>query len=263
MNDTQHTHEGHMNYSPFRIAGTTALSLLAIFLLAETVSVVQNLGNPSKPPVDTIVVSGKGNATAAPDTATISYTIKKTAAQVATAQIAATKVENTALAFLKQQNISSKDVRTTNYSTRPHYVYKTCTYGTSCPPAKVSGYDVFQSVSVKIRDLSKVGAVLCGLGNAGITNLSGPNFIVNDPTSAENQARSEAITNAKARAVTLAKELGVHLVRIVKYSETPNAIRPLTYNISSAASNVETNTPSVPTGENKYTVDVFITYEIR
>ena len=265
MDDFQPTQEKHMNaHRSLRLAGTAALALLAIFLLAETVAVVQNISHPTHSPADTITVSGKGTATAVPDTATVSYTITKTALQIATAQTEATKAENKVLAFLKQQNVSNKDVRTTSYSIRPHYVYRVCVSGVPCSPSKKSGYDVSQSVSVKIRDLSKVGAVLGGLGSAGVSNLSGPNFVVGDSTSVEDQAHAKAIANAKTRAGILAKELGVRLVRIVKYSQTQNNLRsprPLTYNLSSVVKE-GVSVPSVPVGENTYTANVAITYEI-
>ncbi|HQU07530.1 MAG: hypothetical protein B7X04_00155 [Parcubacteria group bacterium 21-54-25] len=262
MSDMPNNVPGEHSVRWLRIAGVVALALLSLFLLVETVAVIDSLGRPSNAAADTITVSGEGKAAAAPDTATISYTVTKTAPQVSEAMAAATKVENTALAFLTQQGVADKNVQTAGYSINPHYEYRPCVSGV-CSPAKVTGYDVSQTVSVKINDLAKVGTVIGGLGGVGVTNLSGPNFVVNDPTSLEDQARAEAITKAKAQAETIAKELGVRLVRIVNYSETPNNPRPIRYSVAASATGAEVSTPSVPIGENEYTVNVSITYEIR
>ncbi len=245
-----------------RISFTLALATLALFLLAETVQVVKTIGKPT-PATNTIVVSGKGSAFAVPDIAVINYSIKKTEPTVLKAQTEETKTENAVSAFLKKQKIADKDVRTTSYSTRPHYEYNKCGNFMRCTP-KISGYDVTQSVEVKIHNLSIVSAVLGGLGDLGVTNFSGPSFKVDDPTVVEAQARGTAIAKAKEKAQVLAKQLGVRIVRITKYTETPQIFpvynRLMTTGSSSAPTPV---TPTIPKGQNEYKVQVSVTYEIR
>ncbi|HEX8946601.1 MAG TPA: SIMPL domain-containing protein, partial [Candidatus Paceibacterota bacterium] len=238
---------------PVRFALIAVLGMLAIFLLAETVDVVKGIGEPPPSPSDTIVVSGQGKATAIPDIVTITYTITKTADTVADAQAEATHVEDAALTFLKKQGVAEADVRTTSYEINPHYEYHTCFEGV-CPAPKITGYDVSQAVSVKVRDIKTVGDVIGGLGEVGVTNLSGPSFAVDDPTSVEAQARAEAITKAKAQAKELAGQLGVRLVRIVYFNEQTPSSPPIPYGMGGGESFVKAAAPSVPTGQNEYTV---------
>ena len=112
---------GHMNnnslYEIFdnggvRIALIGALAILALFLLAETITTAANFGRPSAPATDTITVQGDGQATLAPDVARVSFTVENTSATVAEAQIITTKQMNAALDFVKKQGVADKDVKT-------------------------------------------------------------------------------------------------------------------------------------------------------
>ncbi len=246
---------------PIRIALTSALVVLALFLLVETGNVIQNFGQPTNTSPHTIVVSGEGKVSAIPDTAVISYRVTNTAPKVSTAQEETTKMENTTLAILTKAGIEKNNIKTTSYSINPHYEYRPCVSGV-CPPAKITGYTVMQAISVKIHDTKTVGTILSSLGSVGVTNLNGPNFIVSDTTNLENQARDKAIVQAKAQATLLASQLGVRLVRIVNYTENSN-ISPRPVPVLYARSTTQKITPIIPTGENQYTKNVSITYEIR
>ena len=106
-----------------RIALIGALAILALFLLAETITTAANLGRPSAPATDTITVQGDGQATLAPDVARVSFTVENTSATVAEAQIITTKQTNAALAFVKEQGVADKDVKTLSYNISPQYSY--------------------------------------------------------------------------------------------------------------------------------------------
>lgn len=262
MENMQNSNYEKHGWKPLRIAGIVMLALLSVFLLAETVSVLEGLNKPTNPTINTITVSGVGKAYATPDTATVSYTVKKTAPTVAGAMSAATKTGNAALSFLRGVGINKTNIRTTNYSINPHRVYTPCILSV-CKPSKITGYDVTQTVSIKIRDIAKVSTIISGLGNVGITNLRGPNFIVDDTTSVKNEARAAAISKARAQAETIAKQLGVHLVRITHYTETSNTPNPILYGLNVRSATVSSSVPSVPAGQNEYTENVSITYEIQ
>ncbi len=242
-----------------RGAFVAVLVMLAMFLLSETISVTQGLWNANTPASNVITVSGEGKSGSVPDMATVSYTIKKKASSVASAQSVVTKIENEALGFLKKQGIADTDIQTTSYRINPNYEYRPCANGI-CPPSKVLGYYVSQSISVKIHNLAIVGKVLGGLGSVGVTNVSGPSFSVNDLTSVKAEARGEAIAKAKAQAKTLAKQLGVRLVRITRYTESNTPSYPVFRTLQAGT---EMNTPNIPAGRSEYTVKVHITYEIR
>lgn len=243
------------------------LAVLGLFLLVLTVGAAQNLGRPASPATNVITVSGTGKATAVPNIADITFTVMETAPTVAAAQAAATDKNNAALAAVKKLGIDDKDVRTLSYNVSPHYTYSTspCVYGACPQDGKITGYDVSETIDVKVRDTAKAGDVLQALGALGVQNISGPNFVVDNDEAVTDEARAAAIADAKARAEVLAKQLGVHLAGIVSYSEGGNYPMPIyaSYGKGGAAMESAATPPSLPTGQNETEVNVSITYEIR
>ena len=251
--------------------------LAAAFLLVATVLVgaqaIKALNNLDTPPPlsgNTISVEGTGKVAAVPDIATVSYTISESATTVAEAQDAATKKSNVALALIKDLGIDDKDIKTTSYNVSPQYSYQGPCYSGLCPPyeSRITGYTVSQTVDVKIRDLDQTGGVLAALGDSGVSNLYGPNFVIDDEDELRAEARAEAIREARAKAKILAKNLNVRLVRVVSFFENSGPVYPYPYGIRSEAfgmggDSIAAKAPDVPAGENEIAVSVSITYEIR
>jgi uncharacterized protein YggE len=253
-----------------RIAAISTLAFLSIFLIAETVSLVHGYDRSGVPATDTITVQGDGQATVPPDVARVTFTVENTAAAVSDAQDKTTTQANAALAFVKSQGVADKDVKTMYYTISPQYTYSTCA-AISCPPVvdrtpKVTGYQVQETIQVTLHDLSKVGGMLAGLGKLQVQNISGPSFGLEDETAGYDAARADAIGKAKAQADLLATQLGVHLGKIVNFSESSGGYPypVMTYDLGGATESMKVApTPTIPTGENTYTSSVSITYEIR
>ncbi len=250
-----------------RIACIGTLAILALFLLAQTITIAENFGRPSGPATDVITVQGSGQATLPPDVARVSFTVQNTAPAVADAQAATTKQANAALDFVKGQGIADKDVKTLSYNISPQYSYPNpCPRGALCPDysgsPKIIGYQVSETIQITIRNLSSVGAFLGGLGKLSVQNVSGPDFALDDATAGYDAARADAINKAKTQAVLLAKQLGVSLGKIVNFSESSGGSPGPMY-ATGIMSAKEAATPNIPTGENTYNASVSITYEIR
>jgi len=250
-----------------RLALVGTLSILALFLLAETISLAANFGRASTPATDTVTVQGTGQATLPPDVARISFTVQNTAPTVADAQAATTKQANAALEFVKGQGIAEKDVKTLSYNIYPQYSYPRPCSGTGvCPPSepKITGYQVSETVQVTMRDLAAVGALLGGLGTHGVQNVNGPAFALDDSTAGYAAARADAINKAKEQAELLSRQLGVRLGKIVNFSESSGGYAyPMAYGLGGGVSASKESAPNVPVGENTYNASVSITYEIR
>jgi len=249
-----------------RYAAVAALALLAVFLFAKTWQVFDDMGRVNTGNVATITVTGTGKASTPPTVATIAFSVEENASTVAAAQDSATKRTNDALAAVKKLGVADKDIQTSGYNVSPQYEQKPCAPGVFCPQntGKITGYQVTQSVTVKVRDTAKAGDVLAALGSAGVQNVSGPNFEVDDPTQVQADARGKAIDDAHTKAVALAKQLGVHLGKVVNFSESGGAM-PY-YGLGKGAamdSAVAPAAPTLPTGENESTVNVTVQYEIR
>jgi uncharacterized protein len=83
--------------------------------------------------------------------------------------------------------------------------------GGDAPAATPRTYVAQINVSLKVRDITKVGAVIDAGVKAGANNIYGLSFGIDDQTKLEKDARVKAIENARTRAQELADALGVKL----------------------------------------------------
>src|SRR3989344_3021254 len=256
-----------------RTMAATAIGVLALFLLVSTVREFKGLPliGSGVSATNTISVSGKGEVFAVPDTATFSVTVRETAKQVKDAQDVATKKGNDIIAYLKAGGVEEKDIKTTDYSVNPQYEWtqSVCPQSGYCPPGKqvLTGFQVSQTLSVKVRDTKKAGDLLSGVGARGATDVSGLSFTIDDEDALKAGDRDKAIAEAKGKAEKLAKALGVSLVRIVGYNENEGGPIMYAYGLGGAermtADYAPKVSPEIPAGENKIVSNINIVYEIR
>ncbi len=244
--------------------------ILSVFLVVLTINALkanQYIGGEGVPQ-NVITVSGDSEVFSPPDVANFTFSVVEVGKTNKEAQTKVTEKMDKALKAIKDLGIEDKDVRTVDYSAYPKYEYSNsiCTQF-SCPPSRqtIVGYEVSQTISVKVRNVDDAGKVIDAATSAGASNVSGLSYSVDEPEELERQARKQAIDEAKAKAEVLAKDLGVRLVRIVNFSENGNYPIPF-YKAElgmGGADAVSQPVPSLPTGENKITSSVTITYEIR
>lgn len=252
--------------------------ILTIFVGIEAVSALKEysyigLGTPA---VNIITVNGKGEVMAKPDIADFTFTVSEEGKTAKQAQDKATVKSNAALKAIKDAGVEDKDVKTLSYDLSPKYEWEqtACPMNNSasgiiypCPPGKqvTNGYVVTQTIEVKVRKIDSAGPLLTKITSAGVSNISGINFVVDDRDALLEQAKGMAITDAKTKAETLAKQLGVKLARIVSFSDQSGPIYYANaYGTDVMSAGIEkTPTPQLPAGENKITSNVSITYEIR
>ena len=260
--------------------GIVAGCILAVYLLGLAIGQFKTIGliGADVPAVNTITITGTGDAYAVPDVATFSFSVTQTAKTVTDAQTAATTQINSALKTVRDAGVADADIQTTNYSINPHYDYQNAVCPaiasldgstTYCPPGKsvLTGYDVSQTVTVKVRNLDTAGALFASIGALQVQNIAGLDFSVDKPDSVTAQARALAIADAKSKAEVLASQLGVHLVRIVNFSEDSGSAypAPIAYAMNSVATGAKVTapTPEIPAGQQKVTDTVSVTYEIQ
>jgi uncharacterized protein YggE len=273
----------------------SAVVLLAAFLLVQTMSALVGIRyiGTGVAAANTISVSGHGENLAVPDIATLNFSVVSDKATVAAAQADATAKANAITAYLTGAGVDTKDIQTSGYSINPQYTYQNAVCpqtvvtptnlpnvsvgsagsGASsgavvyCPPGKqtLTGYEVSQSTTIKVRDTSKAGDLLAGVGAKGATNVSGLTFTFDDPTAVQTEARNKAIADAKSKAQALASQLGVSLVRVVSFNENQGGSYPqaVMYATASGATADKAAAPVISAGQNTTTDDVTITYEIK
>jgi uncharacterized protein YggE len=255
---------------PIRIAMITMVSFLALFLALLSLNVIKSWSAPLDPTkTASITVNGTGKVSAKPDVASFSFAVNEQGTTAGDAQNKATDIANKAIAYLKSQGIADKDIKTEGYNSNPRYEYQPalCLTNRLCPPNKqvLVGYEVTESIQVKVRDTQKAGAILAGITSVGVKNMSGLSLTLDNPDTANASSRQKAIDDAKAKASALASQLGVELVRITDFQEGNNN-RPIMYAAKSMAPQGTADAavaPEIPTGENDYVSNVTITYEIR
>jgi uncharacterized protein len=249
--------------------GTLLAIFLAVLVVKQFIS-IKYIGKEN-PVFNSISVNGKGEAVSIPDIATFSFSVSEKAKTVKEAQTKATEKTNAALAAIRAGGVAEKDIKTLSYSINPHYEYiqGVCNqFG--CPGAKqvLDGYDVNQTIQVKVRDISKAGELFDTLGTAGIKTVDGLSFSIDDIDSVKAEARAEAIAQAKEKAEKIAKDLGVKLVKITSfYDSSDEQYYPYAREVSAMGGDMisvkAAVAPEIPTGEQKVTATVSITYEIR
>jgi uncharacterized protein YggE len=247
----------------------TIAVLLGLFLLVATFAQLKSykyIGS-GLPASNVITVQGHGEVDKAPDTAKFSFTIQNEAKDTATAQDAVSQKVTTVKTDLMAAGIEEKYITTDSYNSYPNYEYRTdsCIKAPCGNQQVLKGYIVSQNVKVSVKDLSKSEAVAGILGKDGVTSIDGPNLGFEDAHAVSNEARDEAIADAKVQADKLAQSLGVSLVRIVSFNENGNNV-PRAYDtkaMSAMAPQTAGSVPNIPTGVQTVTSDVSITYEIR
>lgn len=220
----------------------------------------------------TISVSGEGEVLAIPDIGRFSFSVLAEADDATTAQEESGQKINTILAYLKEVGVEDKDIKNLSYNLHPKYRYEeqVCPAGTFCERGRriQDGFEVSQTIEVKVRDTDEAGSILSGVGERGATNISGLSFTIDDEESLKEESRAKAIADAKAKAEVLADQLGVSLVRILDFSEGGYA--PMPYMERAEAFSVAMDDaggvgggPSVPTGEQSTKSNVTLIYEIK
>ena len=179
----------------------------------------------------TITVVGEGTVAVEPDVATVQIGVETTGDSVDEASTEAGNVMDAVLAALTKLKIPSKDIQTSAFN-----IYVERPMMPSGEPSDSVVYHVSNSVTVTIRDLSKVGDVLEAAIDAGANNIYGVNFSVSDPDAAMVEARSKASADALARAEELAALNGVEVGELISISEviSGNAVPLASINASYA-----------------------------
>lgn len=248
--------------------------VLTVFLISLIILVGVNIQNKMKErqyigldieSQNTITVSGRGEVYGKPDLAITSFSVVTEKETPGEALDENAKKMNAVIDFMKEQGIEDKDLKTIGFAINPRYEWhETSAY----PQGKrvLVGYEVNQSLEVKIRDMEKIGEIIEGATDIGANEVGNLQFTIDKKEELEKQARNQAIEEAKNEAKELAAQLGVDLVRISGFNEigvTPIYERRRAYDIEESLRKMEALAPEIEIGENKIEVNVTIVYEIR
>jgi uncharacterized protein YggE len=202
----------------------------------------------------TLDIAASGEVQATPDMATIDLgvTTQEASAAAALAEnaVAMTKV----IATLKAAGIEARDIQTSNLSVSPQYVYA------QNQPPRLTGYQATNQVAVTVRDLTRLGAAVDAVVNAGATNVGSISFGLISRTPAEDAARLAAVKALQDKAALYANASGYHIRRLVNLTEgaPQQIVRPLMMSAGLAAA-----APPTPVESGDLTVRVDVSGEFE
>ncbi|WP_283194258.1 SIMPL domain-containing protein [Rhizobium sp. AN80A] len=208
-----------------------------------------------------ISVIGEGRATMAPDMAVLTFSVVKQEKTAREALDGNNKAMSDVLAALKKAGIAERDLQTSGFSVQPQYRYPQGTDGQQLPPELI-GYQVSNTLTVRVRDLSKLGGIIDQSVTLGVNQGGDIQFTNDKPDSAMEEARKNAVADAVARAKTLASAAGVKLGNVIEINE--NGPRPQPMPVMRAAMMKTEADAAVPIqgGESSYNISVNVTFAI-
>jgi len=176
-----------------------AVGLASILLGAAAAS-----AQTAPPPA--ISVTGEATVSVPPDLATVDGGVTTEARTAREASEANNVAMGKVLLALKAAGIDSKDLQTSRLSLQPQYANQ------SRPgPNVLTGYRAANHVSVRLRDVARVASVIDTLVGAGANEIGGVNFMVAEASKLLDDARSQAVADARRKAEIYARAAGVTL----------------------------------------------------
>jgi uncharacterized protein len=239
------------------------LSLVGLLILATITALAIIMPNRLDNQ-DRFSVTGSGVVYAKADIANITIgfktELKKEAALAA--QESSLKM-NAIIDSLNELGIEEKDIKTTDYNLRPVYTWL------EKEGQVLQGYEVFQNVTVKVRELDKIGEVISRTTEKGANQVGSVNFSIDDEYELKNEARELAIEKAKEKAQLIAAQSGMKLGRIKSVYENDNINYPMPMyanakmEMADGLGGVAVDVSNIQVGQNEIRVEVTLVYEVK
>lgn len=205
-----------------------ALLVAPVALQAQSVSVSPILS----PGATLLSVTAEGQSRRTPDLALFSAGVVTTGTNAAEALSGNATRMDRVIAALKRAGIEARDLQTSAVSLQPRYsdpereaqLRAREMRQPYVPPAqgqmpRIIGYEARNSLNIRVRRLEQMGRIIDTLVSEGANQIDGPNFTVDDQRAALDEARTEAIANARARGELYARAAGMRVSRILSIAE--------------------------------------------
>ncbi|MCK0143804.1 SIMPL domain-containing protein [Aliiroseovarius sp. F20344] len=185
------------------------LSIIAISIAAA------GIGHAEISKASQLTVTGQGVAQVVPDMARISLGVSERSDDAGAAFDAVADAIGQMLAKLTEAGVDERDVQSTQVSLSAQYDYNRQNEGVP----KLVGFIANSTLSVGVRDLTKLGAIMSAVTSVGANEIHGLQFDIQDRNAAEDSARSLAVKDAMSRATVLAEAAGMKLGSVLMMQE--------------------------------------------
>ena len=236
---------------------------LAVF---AAVLLMVSLALPALAENDRVIqVSGSGVVSLAADTASLQIGVNTRKESVKEAQKENANLMAAVMEAIKKAGIEEKDIMTSQFNVFSSYEYSTSVLGKE---TRTPYYEVQNTVTVIIHDLSMVGAVLDAVMEAGANTTYGISFSSTQANEAYQKALTRAVEDAMTKAKVLSAAAGVELGELIRIDATKNSngYYRETYGITNSYSYAEKMADagtSITGGDLTVTADVVLEYAIR
>ena len=167
-----------------------------------------------------LTVTGDATVNVAPDTAVIRIGVTTAAKTAREASEGNARQATAVLAAIKDSGVADRDVQTSRLSLQPQYDQSKA--GT----ARLLGFQVTNQLTVKFHDIDKLPGFLDRAIAAGANEMSGIEFIVSEQSKLLDQARDDAVADARRKAELYAKAAGVKVGQVVTITEEGSSPPP-------------------------------------
>lgn len=208
----------------------------------------------------TFSIIGKGTVNTTPDIAFISSGVVSQGPTPKEALAENSQKMGAIFDALKRANIEKRHIQTSNFQVSPRYVHHNAKRGEEQRPPRIVGYQVNNTVTVKIINLDHLGAVLSEMVTFGANKLGNIRFDISNREALLDDVRKAAVRDAQRKAEIYLNTANAKLGRLISIAEG-RAVAPRRGRVAALAFADAAPVP-VATGENKLSISVTITWEI-
>ena len=160
-------------------------------------------------------------------------------------------------AALRAAGIAERDIQTSNLNLNPNYRYA------ENQPPQLIGYQAVNEVNVRFRDIAKTGAILDALVAQGANQINGPTLTIERPEAALDEARTQALANARARAELYARSLGMRVARVLSVSEAATGFVPMPRVEMARRMSANDAATQIEPGEQTLNISLTVSFELE
>lgn len=201
----------------------------------------------------TITVIGEGRVSAEPDMAILRLGVSREARMASDAMRAASEATAAVLAQIETAGIEARDVQTANVSLSPRWQHE----NNNAP--RIVGYVASNDLTVRVRALDTLGALMDGVVGDGANQMNGLSFAIAEPRPLQDEARKEAVADARKKAELLATSAGVSLGNVMTISENGGFGQPV---VMARGAMMEASAVPIAAGEMDISATVTVVFAI-
>ena len=235
-----------------RLALITFVATLAAIPPAQALERVIDISNDRW-----VEVSGEGSVGAAPDFARVTLGVTSTGKNAGEAMAANAKAANSLVSLIKGEGVAPADIQTSELSISP--MFSQPPPGQQTEPT-ITGYSVSNNVTVTLREIPRLGALLDKAVSAGANSIYGIGFGHNNPSALLDEARPFAVADARRKAEIYASAGGARIGRLMVLTEEVGGQMPIAFS-RAYAKGASAPTP-IEAGETKLSVTITARFEL-